>query len=523
MKKIISLVLALIMSFGVFSLSFNASASGYSTGDVITFGSYPQSLVENSDLIEGLNEVDKYWVSYNYHRQATKPDVGIVADDYMQYADVLYGGEKYRAVILSMYRPFVTSRTTAIGDTYQDNNGYSLNKIYYFKYEPIEWRVLNASTGFVVSEKALDSQPFSVVCQLAFGSTSAYYNSSELTHYANDYNTSDIKEWLNKNFYTTAFTSAEKGNIKDASVQNSSLSGSKIFLLSLDEIKNRNGFHSASDRASKTTEYGKIQGVETENITKCKWWLRSHSDGETGTVNLVGFSGDVYTGSTADYTSNGIRPAMCINLPSKNSYTLTYNANGGSGAPSTQSGNTSYTVSNVKPVRSGYTFLGWSTSSSATSASYVTGNTITLNANTTLYAVWKKNVVVTPPATQPVNPPSSPNNATIIIRNPSVTTINYGDAIVLHAEVKNLPSGAKVQWSADNNSFVLTVSEDGKTCKITPDSSGDTVIKAEIIDKNGKSLSSDIQTMKSKAGFFQKIIAFFKGIFGLNKTYTESL
>lgn len=79
-------------------------------------------------------------------------------------------------------------------------------------------------------------------------------------------------------------------------------------------------------------------------------------------------------------------------------YTLAYNANGGSGAPSSQTGSNTgtspyytFTVSSTVPTRTGYTFLGWSTSSSATSASYVGGNsfTVTSSGTTTLYAVWK--------------------------------------------------------------------------------------------------------------------------------------
>ena len=79
-------------------------------------------------------------------------------------------------------------------------------------------------------------------------------------------------------------------------------------------------------------------------------------------------------------------------------YTLAYNANGGSGAPSNQTGSNTgtspyytFTVSSTVPTRTGYTFLGWSTSDSATSASYVGGNsfTVTSSGTTTLYAVWK--------------------------------------------------------------------------------------------------------------------------------------
>lgn len=76
---------------------------------------------------------------------------------------------------------------------------------------------------------------------------------------------------------------------------------------------------------------------------------------------------------------------------------LSYNANGGSGAPSSQSktvtttGTPSYTftISSSTPSRTGYTFLGWSTSSSATSASYQPSGSITISSNTTLYAVWQ--------------------------------------------------------------------------------------------------------------------------------------
>lgn len=80
-------------------------------------------------------------------------------------------------------------------------------------------------------------------------------------------------------------------------------------------------------------------------------------------------------------------------------YYLYYNANGGSGAPPTQSSvsttNSSwtFTISSTEPTRSGYTFLGWSTSSTATSASYQPGDTIRLTSGSpkvTLYAVWEE-------------------------------------------------------------------------------------------------------------------------------------
>lgn len=72
-------------------------------------------------------------------------------------------------------------------------------------------------------------------------------------------------------------------------------------------------------------------------------------------------------------------------------YTVSYDANGGSGAPSSQTKNygENLTLSSTVPVRSGYIFLGWSTSASATSATYAAGGSYTVNASTTLFAVWK--------------------------------------------------------------------------------------------------------------------------------------
>lgn len=77
----------------------------------------------------------------------------------------------------------------------------------------------------------------------------------------------------------------------------------------------------------------------------------------------------------------------------RNLWYITYNANGGTGAPSTQKkhfNNTLY-LSTQKPTKSGYTFTGWSTSSSSSYAQYQPGDAFTTDADTTLYAVWRQN------------------------------------------------------------------------------------------------------------------------------------
>ena len=77
----------------------------------------------------------------------------------------------------------------------------------------------------------------------------------------------------------------------------------------------------------------------------------------------------------------------------KTTYTVSYNANGGSGAPSNQTKTckVDLTLRSTKPSRSGYTFDGWSSSSNG-SAGYYPGGIYKDDKNITLYAVWEKDV-----------------------------------------------------------------------------------------------------------------------------------
>ena len=79
-----------------------------------------------------------------------------------------------------------------------------------------------------------------------------------------------------------------------------------------------------------------------------------------------------------------------ISIAAKTSYTIKYNANGGSGAPSSQTKwyGTNITLSSETPKRSGYTFMGWGTSSSTSTRAYSPGDTYSSNASITLYAIW---------------------------------------------------------------------------------------------------------------------------------------
>ncbi len=74
-------------------------------------------------------------------------------------------------------------------------------------------------------------------------------------------------------------------------------------------------------------------------------------------------------------------------------YTVSYNVNGGSGAPSAQTktyGKT-LTLSSTKPTRTGYTFKNWNTKANGSGTAYSAGGSYTTNAAATLYAQWTAN------------------------------------------------------------------------------------------------------------------------------------
>lgn len=99
-------------------------------------------------------------------------------------------------------------------------------------------------------------------------------------------------------------------------------------------------------------------------------------------------SGSVAYQPSATYTANADVTLYAVWKPFE--YAVTYNANGGTGAPAQQ---TKYygadlTLSAVIPIRAGYTFLGWATSQGGAVA-YQPSAIYTANSPITLYAVWE--------------------------------------------------------------------------------------------------------------------------------------
>lgn len=125
------------------------------------------------------------------------------------------------------------------------------------------------------------------------------------------------------------------------------------------------------------------------------------------------------------------------------------------------------------------------------------------------------------------NTPTNPKEPIVdpsVVQTPSESTINYGDSIVLYVDKARIPQDGYVVWIANNENFNYvdcSVDGTGSKIKITPQKSGTTVFVATVVDAEGNEILRDEQIMTSKAGLFQKFLAFFKRIFGLTKNITE--
>lgn len=205
--------------------------------------------------------------------------------------------------------------------------------------------------------------------------------------------------------------------------------------------------------AGETSAYGATFTFGGASVAVNKAFYGQQTDAEIARVNFsISPTGGTYSGSC-----NGSYLAFSgsVSIPAQTS-TIYYNANGGSGAPSSHSytNATSGTtkLSSTKPTRTGYDFLGWSLSSTATSASYSAGQNWNLNnyGDWTLYAVWRiKTFTVTVRRGTGISDITSP--AWGWTGNYKTSTVNYGTSITVNA---SLSTG--YHWNKWSGSFSTT-------------------------------------------------------------------
>ena len=331
-------------------------------GEYLLFGKYPQTDV-TSTLGDTLNEQtgvtplptdsnSQNWTSYDYYINYSQ------SLNFMWYIDLKYEGEKYRGVYFTSYRPSFTGENNSSTDNgYQDDYGYETSTVYWFRYDPIKWRILSEENGktLILCEMIIDGQDY--YYNDDHGSTrertavenynDEYYAENGIVLdeyvYENNYQYSTIRKWLNETFYNTAFTSLQKALIQTTTVDNSARSTNpnnnetefnsgnnqyacsntedKIFLLSMQEVTNSAyGFSSDREeydtaRKKQTTEYAQCQGAWTDKDTGIGyWWLRSPYYGDHNYPVLVNSSGYAPFPQGTYYTDSGVVPALTIQL-----------------------------------------------------------------------------------------------------------------------------------------------------------------------------------------------------------------
>ncbi len=297
----------------------------------IVFGTYPQSKVEGTALQSMLNaEIQNKlpssnnangWTDYGYY-------ISKEVKSYMWYVDVNYQNEKYRGVYFTSYRPDSTtsSSNSSTGNTYQDDNGYNTNTVYWFKWEPITWRILNNAGGkaLIMSDLIIDSQQY-------YHEDSGTRTIDGKTVYPNNYKESDIRKWLNADFYNAAFDELSKDFIIQTEVDNSASTTKdsnnqyacentldNVFLLSHKEATNSSYGLNSSTRQLKPTDYAQCQGAYTAtgSYQGCGWWwLRSPDRADSLGAYGVYHDGYVSIGSyDVNNTYGGVVPALQIQL-----------------------------------------------------------------------------------------------------------------------------------------------------------------------------------------------------------------
>lgn len=292
----------------------------------IYFGSYPQSLEKDDDKLNTLkNYMSKYGMNdfkkYNYFSNNEIADLMYYYD--IDLDDNQINGYEYRCVYIKSYRPNKTSLESLENNSNQNANGYEISIPYYFKFEKIEWDFLEDKNGegFLVSNLVLDSMEFY-----------SDYSTDKIDHnngngYVNNYSLSNVRKWLNNDFYKTAFNAYEKEIINKTEVDNSSddsfianylceNTSDKLFLVSEKELNRYYPLASGKKTTARIcngTDYALANNLYRVKDSGCEWMLRTPAY-QPNKIKEIMTTGEFFYDGEVNKTSMGVRPACKIEL-----------------------------------------------------------------------------------------------------------------------------------------------------------------------------------------------------------------
>lgn len=211
-------------------------------------------------------------------------------------------------------------------------------------------------------------------------------------------------------------------------------------------------------------------------------WTKDPNNSTGGTIANAGSASTTYNVGTDDAT---------LTATFRQYLHVTYNANGGSSAP-TDATNYEYnayvSISNSIPTNSGYTFIGWATSSSRANAGTVDytrnqSNAFRITADQTLYAVWCKTITGAALTVSGTTP--SFNYST----GKGSTTFSWGSvtgATAYELVVRNTTDGVDVHTSAvsASSNYAFTEMVPGKTYRATVTASNTCTNTSGYVDES---------------------------------------
>ncbi len=294
----------------------DAAGEADSDGEYILFGFYPQSRVKDEDLQANLRllagvlptaEQNAGWTSYEYY-------LGGEVADYMWYRDMEHEGNMYRAVYFTAYRAYMTGTLETVDtSTGQYRNGYEKGEIYWFRYDPIKWKIAEVDetgTATLVAEMLLDGREY-----------------DDHISDSNNYAQSNIRAWLNDSFYKTAFDEVQREIVLKTKVDNGLESTGyhyndhvcedtedHVYLMSYKEAKAY--FTTDEARIKAPTAYAECQGAHQMGDTRSAGfiWLRSPSYDRTDYARYVTYEGVCAYDYEVGVSGVGICPVIKIKL-----------------------------------------------------------------------------------------------------------------------------------------------------------------------------------------------------------------
>ncbi|MBR5676844.1 MAG: InlB B-repeat-containing protein [Paludibacteraceae bacterium] len=219
---------------------------------------------------------------------------------------------------------------------------------------------------------------------------------------------------------------------------------------------------SGTSNGSATVDVGSSTLSTITHATRTDWNLTGYWTAESGGYKVINDDGTLaaYSSNISTYlNSNGTwkkTSATTLYAQWSQSYTVEYNANGGTGTMTDSNspyanGSTVTTKSNTF-TRSYYRFTGWNTKANGSGTSYAAGATFTINANTILYAQWAENMTT---VTLAANPTGS---GTFTIGGAAATSTTAGKTTT--RSITAVPGNGYYLtgtiWSKNNNNITLS-------------------------------------------------------------------